>query len=303
MKKILIFSTFVTTLILFSACQNKEKTQLHEEIVAVEQAYEKEQSKANMLTAVAKYNEFVSKFPNDKELSPRYLYRIASIYYEKNDAKNALVTIEKLLSSYEHKDATPRSLMLKATIYQEQQQSTKAIIALAELVRKYPNHPDAEKAKKRIPTEEKVNAQIVKLKKLMADTTVAANINRSAYPQLANAYVQSVAVAPKADSAAIRLKDAGELFMSVGDAMNASKVWEQLIKDYPETDAAKSGMFQLAFCYQEFFKDLDKAKTLYEQFLVKYPKDQLAISAKFSLENLGKSADEIIEGFNKKNVQ
>lgn len=298
MRKILIFSVLSMTLLIFSACQNKEKVQLSEEIVAFEQAYEKEQSNANALAAIAKYNEFINQYPDDKDLSPRYLYRIASIYYEIGNNKNALETLEKGINTYDHKDATPRSLMLQGSIEQANGRLTNAIIAYATLTRKYPNHPDAEKAKNMIPSEEKLNEQIANFKKTMTDTTLGAGINRSVYPQLANAYMQSVAINPKADDAAGKLKDAGELYMSVGDAMSAAKVWEQLIAGYPEADAAKSGMFQLAFCYEQFFKDLDKAKAMYERFLKKYPDDQLATSAEFSLKNLGKSADEILENFN-----
>jgi TolA-binding protein len=265
--------------------------------VAFEQAYEKEKSTANALAVIAKYNEFINQYPNDKDLSARYLYRIASIYYETGSAKNALETLEKGINNYDHKDATPRSLMLEGTIHQANGRLTEAIIAFAHLTRKYPNHPDAEKAKKMIPTEEKLNVQIENLKKTMTDTTLSPGLNRSVYPQLANAYMQSVAINPKVEDAATRLKDAGELYMSVGDAKSAAKVWEQLIAGYPTTDAAKSGMFQLAFCYEQFFKDLEKAKAMYERFLKKYPDDQLATSAEFSLQNLGKSADEIIQGF------
>ena len=59
-------------------------------------------------------------------------------------------------------------------------------------------------------------------------------------------------------------------------------------------------MFQIAYCYEEI-GDLEKAKKSYEEFIAKYPKDQMTESAKFSVKNLGKSADEILQEIQKKN--
>ena len=44
-------------------------------------------------------------------------------------------------------------------------------------------------------------------------------------------------------------------------------------------------------------KQIDQARSIYESFLEKYPNDEVADDTQFLLNNLGKSDDEIIKGF------
>ncbi len=60
-------------------------------------------------------------------------------------------------------------------------------------------------------------------------------------------------------------------------------------------------MFLMAFAYENYLKDTEKAKQAYEAFLKKYPENQLARDAKFSLDNLGKSPEEVMDMILKKN--
>lgn len=279
----------------FSACQNAEKQQSIEEIAGLEQAYAKQPNSGNFTALIARYNEFLQAHPEDQENNPRFLYRMAAAYYQKRDASNALIFLERGLKEYEHQEATPRSLMLKGTIHQENQRQTQAIIAYGELIRRFPNHPDAENARNAIPKVDVLENQIANFEKTLEDSTSGSLMNTSIFPQLANAYLQIVAIQPNADNSPERLYDAGKYFGAVRDFNRSISTWEQLITDYPDSEFAKNALFQQAFFYENFLNDLNNAKRCYETFLEKYPKDDMATSAKFSLDNLGKSADEIYE--------
>jgi outer membrane protein assembly factor BamD (BamD/ComL family) len=50
----------------------------------------------------------------------------------------------------------------------------------------------------------------------------------------------------------------------------------------------------MAYTYENNLHDLVRAKTLYEEFLQKFPNGELAQDAKLSLDNLGKSPEELI---------
>ena len=63
---------------------------------------------------------------------------------------------------------------------------------------------------------------------------------------------------------------------------------------YPDLETTPVAMFVTAFIYNNNLQMLDSARTAYQAFLAKYPNHELATSAKFELENLGKSPDEII---------
>ena len=65
-------------------------------------------------------------------------------------------------------------------------------------------------------------------------------------------------------------------------------------------------MFLKAFTFDNDLKDYENARKYYEEFLAKYPNNEFAESAKFLLDNLGKSDEElrqIIEQKQKENAQ
>lgn len=76
--------------------------------------------------------------------------------------------------------------------------------------------------------------------------------------------------------------------------------FELLITKYPEYEKVPQALFLQAFIYDNSINDDAKAKIYYEKFLSKYPDHELAKDAKISIEQLGKTDEELIEEFNKK---
>lgn len=66
------------------------------------------------------------------------------------------------------------------------------------------------------------------------------------------------------------------------------------MQKFPQGKKASVAMFLTAFLYNNELKNLDSAKVFYERFLSTYPNDEMAPSARFELNNLGKSPDEIL---------
>jgi tetratricopeptide (TPR) repeat protein len=95
------------------------------------------------------------------------------------------------------------------------------------------------------------------------------------------------------------LLKAGQVAVAVGNAPKAVELLEKALKTYPISKRAEQIMFSLAFTQENTLKDLAKAKATYEAFLVKYPKSDLADDAQAALNTLGKSAEEIMAGFEK----
>ncbi len=58
-------------------------------------------------------------------------------------------------------------------------------------------------------------------------------------------------------------------------------------------------MFLLGFSYENDLKQNDKAREVYELFLKNYKSHELADDVQFSLNNLGKSPEDIIKQFEK----
>ncbi len=103
------------------------------------------------------------------------------------------------------------------------------------------------------------------------------------------------------DSNAVQyLTKAGETARLLKNYDKAFEVFDKIINDYPQSKEAPAAMFMKAFTLDNDLKKLDEAKQAYEAFLQKYPNDEFADDAQFLLNNLGKSPEEIIKGFEKK---
>lgn len=104
-----------------------------------------------------------------------------------------------------------------------------------------------------------------------------------------------------ADSNSVKyLKKAGETARLLKNYDKAFEVFDKIIKEYPQSKEAAGAMFMKAFTLDNDLKKLDEAKAAYEAFLQKYPNDEFADDAQFLLNNLGKSPEEIIKGFEQK---
>lgn len=68
--------------------------------------------------------------------------------------------------------------------------------------------------------------------------------------------------------------------------------FENLVKYYPKSDRAAKSLFMTGFICANYTNELEKAGTIYKKFLEKYPKNELAESAKSEIEMLGKDVNE-----------
>lgn len=66
-----------------------------------------------------------------------------------------------------------------------------------------------------------------------------------------------------------------------------------LVEYYPESKYNAEALFMLGFINANDVKDFDNAQKYYSEFLKKYPDHELAFSAKYELENLGKDINEL----------
>jgi TolA-binding protein len=79
-----------------------------------------------------------------------------------------------------------------------------------------------------------------------------------------------------------------------GDKMPAVEAQHRFLEMYPQSAWAPKVTFMLAFNYNNELAQYDSAKKYYELFLAKYPGDELAASAKFELETIGKGPEELL---------
>jgi outer membrane protein assembly factor BamD (BamD/ComL family) len=93
---------------------------------------------------------------------------------------------------------------------------------------------------------------------------------------------------------------AGDMSSKINETAKAIELFGALTKAYPDHPNASYALFLQGFIYENQIGDPAKAKPYYEQFLSMYPDHQLAQDVAFSLENLGKTPEELIREFENK---
>jgi len=112
-------------------------------------------------------------------------------------------------------------------------------------------------------------------------------------------------VYPEDDSAPELLVQAGILGMRLAQedtnkikraeyAKNAIDLFDRVVKVYPDHESVKYCYWWKGIIYNEILKMYPSAENEYREFLHKFPNDSLATTVKFSLENIGKTAPEIM---------
>jgi outer membrane protein assembly factor BamD (BamD/ComL family) len=81
---------------------------------------------------------------------------------------------------------------------------------------------------------------------------------------------------------------------STGDKGLAVESQRRFLELFPKSLDVPKVMFMLAFNYNNEMHQLDSARKYYELFLASYPGHELAPSAKFELETLGKGPEELL---------
>lgn len=117
-----------------------------------------------------------------------------------------------------------------------------------------------------------------------------------------DAYLDFVGNFPKDSLSAEYLFKAADLHRAKHEFDKAITTFERIGKEYPEYGKVPQSVFLQGFIYENDLKDLPKAKERYEFFIQQYPQHQLARDVQFSLNNLGKTPEQIIQEFQQNQI-
>jgi len=119
--------------------------------------------------------------------------------------------------------------------------------------------------------------------------------------QLVDMYIAYANQHPKSEESADLLFKAADISMNLGSAQNTIALFNRILMEYPDFENRSTVMFLKGFVYEDQVKDYEKAGRCYMEFLDNYPESDFADDAKVSLDNLGKSPEELIKEFESKN--
>ena len=117
--------------------------------------------------------------------------------------------------------------------------------------------------------------------------------------KLIDAYVAFSNKHPKDSLVPVFLYNAGECARGLGKSELAVDLFKRVYEDYPQYEKAPFSLFLQGFIYENELKNLSKARKCYNKFIEEYPSHAFLDDAKASIENLGKSPEELIKSFQK----
>lgn len=125
----------------------------------------------------------------------------------------------------------------------------------------------------------------------------AKGIDKEKARSLTDAYIAYADAFPEDSLAPEYLFRAADISMNIFESGQAIDLYNRITDDYPDYRKAPQCLFLKAFVYENNLNDLNNAKRYYREFLDKYPEDEFADDAEMSLQNLGKSPEQLIKEF------
>lgn len=123
------------------------------------------------------------------------------------------------------------------------------------------------------------------------------------FSQLLSAYTEFAEKNPSDTLSPEYIFRAGQLAMSLGQYDKSLQLFARLVNKYPTFRKTPDAYFMMGFVYENNLNNLEKAGQIYREFMERYPTHEFADDAAVSLENLGKSPEELLKYFESLNQQ
>ncbi len=140
------------------------------------------------------------------------------------------------------------------------------------------------------------DAYITSLGEALFEDVDNTGINRTAAMKYVNACeAYGLAYPSNTENTPDNLFKAAEVAKSIRTFPKSLSIYDWILEKYPNYEKAPTSLFLKGFIIENNLKDDEMAKQIYNDFLSKYPKHDLADDVEFLIENLGKTDQEILE--------
>ena len=144
---------------------------------------------------------------------------------------------------------------------------------------------------------------LTEIKKYEAEMKKASDINNVTAGLAIKAYTDYAGFFPDDSLTPDYLFKAGEIATATQQYPQALIYYKQITDKYPTYKHVQESLYLQGFLLDNCLNDDAKAKIIYEEVIAKYPKSSLTDDAKAAINNLGKTDEELIKEFKKKNGQ
>lgn len=284
MKKIIIPILILT---IFCSCGNGD---IASKITELEKAHSETPTTEVKKELLASYTTYLNELKDDANSYSQFANKKAILEMDLNQYENAAKSLTEAVQSHPDGSSTNANIGLLSSALVNHVHAKNFQAAINEFKKLY---PDAVKAKSSL------TPIIKKLGETMLDEKNGSWDRLKVRDFISLSRIQAGLV--KNDDEVQK-----SLFNAANISSNSIKNFDQSLAIYDyvlahPNDFSKvpTALFLKGFTYDEHLKNYDEAKKYYTEFLEKYPEDGYAESVKASLNNLGKSAEEIINSFGK----
>ncbi len=277
------------------SCQQK----LPAEMVALEKEVAKTPTNANVSQLINLYSDWLQKNPAKSPTHKTILEKQLEVSTQHKQSAPAIAALQALVIDYPEDANTPDRLLQLGDILANSGKQVAAQVLYQSFATKYPKHAQTAEISSKYPITEPIDSTIMQIgRRIFGDTTNT--LNEEAARQYVDACEAYALVNPGTDAAVEYLHKASETARTLRSTAKALSIYDWILRAYPDHKRSAQAMFLKGFIYDNDLKDFETAKTVYTEFIQKYPNDEFASSAQFLLENLGKSDDELLDALQKK---
>ena len=225
--------------------------------------------------------------------SARYVLQAARISSEHNQLKQALEYYKTYMVEYPDRPDIADRLEDVIVIVDKLQKPEINQVLYRSFATRFPQDPRTAGYQAKIENKEITADSILRYigMNMFNDSTFRLNEAK------ANLYIDACEAAVMADptlpNAPEYLHRSAETARTLRNIPQAIELYDWIINKYPTNNRAATSLFLKAFTYDNDLKNFAEAGKYYNDFLAKYPNNEFAESAKFLLENLGKSEAEL----------
>jgi tetratricopeptide (TPR) repeat protein len=245
---------------------------------------------------LGKYTEFVNTHYETRPDIMPYCVKGADLAMEMKQYIPAANFQSILLREQYEKDDLKKRVLELADIMDKRKKNHASNVLRSAYLQRYPNADNIEDVRKKVPAEAldtRVYMDSLGAKIFLDPDQIG--INEIAARNYVDACETFAMVLPDHKDTPALLFKAAELAKTVRTFPKTLSLYDWIIDKYPNYENAGLALFLKAFIMENQFKKFDEAKKLYAEFIEKYPDHKFADDAQFSLENIGKSGEEIME--------
>lgn len=291
-KNFNVFIGVITCFTLIFGCKpNYEK-----ELLYLEQAFGAHHTIGLTDSLLQTYYKATAALDTSSALRLRYLTRAAEIQFlHKENANYAVRNLHRALQTQgKHDLMAPVALLTRVfNAYKYKAQPTVVM---------YPEEIDQMKADL-LQHRPWIDSALVRLDRTMMTTPNAMPdaVQAEDFLDISEGYASLILEQDSAKAGNLLLK-AAALAKSIENPNRALRLYYKLAEQLPRHPKAPTALFMMGFIQENDLNALDKAKSLYEDFLKRYPNDpDYADDAQNALKMLGKSPEELIKMFEAQN--